>query len=130
MGEWPVTNVARVALSCTCLARIIHEGLLEKDINRGLVRFRSQCKFSIKMDSKFETLSLTPTCSSPWVPADPERTSPCAAGSPPGVQRRKAGTDHRAVVVRPWRREYRKASALAGCGKTMWIRQNVDGPHV
>lgn len=67
MGEWPVTNVARVALSCTCLARIIHEDLLEKDINRGLVRFRSQCKFSFKMDFKFETLSLTPTRSSPWV---------------------------------------------------------------
>src|SRR6266849_1059575 len=26
MGEGLVTNVARVALSCTCLARIIHEG--------------------------------------------------------------------------------------------------------
>jgi hypothetical protein len=26
MGEWLVTNVTRVALSCTCLARIIHEG--------------------------------------------------------------------------------------------------------
>ncbi len=26
MGEGLVTNVARVVLSCTCLARIIHEG--------------------------------------------------------------------------------------------------------
>lgn len=67
MGEWLVTNVARVALSCTCLPRIIHKGLLEKDINRELVSFRSRCKFSFEMDSKFEVLALTLTRSSPWV---------------------------------------------------------------
>jgi hypothetical protein len=130
MGEWLVTNVARVTLSCTCLPRIIHEGMLEKDINRELFSFRSQCKFSFEMYSKFEVLALTLTRSTPWVPGGPKRISPGSAGSPPGVQRRKVGTDHRTVVVRPRRREYRKASALAGCGKTMWIRQNVDGPHV
>ena len=112
MGEELVTNVTRVALSCTCLPRIIHEGLLEKDINRELVSFRSPCKFSFEMDSKFEVLAVTLTRSSPWVPGGPKRTSPGAAGSPPGVQRRKAGTDHRTVVVRPRRREYRKASTL------------------
>ena len=31
-------------------------------------------------------------------------------GVPPDVRRRKAGTDRRTVVVRPWRREYRKVS--------------------
>ena len=76
MGEGLFTNVARVALSCTCSARIIHEGLLEKDINRGLVSFQSQRKFSFEMDFKFETLSLTLTRSSPWVPGGPKRTSP------------------------------------------------------
>lgn len=49
MGEGLFTNVARVALSCTCSARIIHEGLLEKDINRGLVSFQSQHKFSFEI---------------------------------------------------------------------------------
>lgn len=50
---------------------------LEKDINRGLVNFRSQRKFSFEIDFKFETLSLTLTRSSPlWVPGGPKRTSP------------------------------------------------------
>ena len=50
---------------------------LEKDINRGLVNFRSQRKVSFEMDFKFETLSLTLTRSSPlWVPGGPKRTSP------------------------------------------------------
>ncbi|MDP1946204.1 MAG: hypothetical protein Q8L77_01780 [Nitrospirota bacterium] len=49
---------------------------LEKDINRGLVNFRSQRKFSFEMDFKFETLALTLTRSSPWVPDGPKRTSP------------------------------------------------------
>ena len=48
---------------------------LEKDINRGLVSFRSQRKFSFKMDFRFETLFLT-LRSSPWVPGGPKRTSP------------------------------------------------------
>ena len=93
LGKDLFTNVARVALSCTCSSRIIHEGLLEKDINRGLVNFQSQRKFGFEMDFRFETSSLT-LRSSPWVPAGPKRTLPGAVGSPPGVQRRKAGTDH------------------------------------
>ena len=58
-------NVARVSLSCTCSSRIIHKGLLVKDINRGLVNFQSQRKFSFEMDFKFEALALTLTRSSP-----------------------------------------------------------------
>ena len=49
---------------------------LEKSINDGLVSFRSQRKFSFELDFKFETLSLTLTRSSPWVPGVPKRTSP------------------------------------------------------
>lgn len=49
---------------------------LEKSINDGLVSFRSQRKFSFELDFKFETLSLTLTRSSPWVPGGPKRTSP------------------------------------------------------
>ena len=40
----------------------------------------------------------------------PERPSGESGGAPPGVRRRKAGTDHRTMVARPWRREYRKVS--------------------
>jgi hypothetical protein len=48
---------------------------LENCIDRGLTRFLR--KFNFKMDFKFETLSLTPTRSSPlWVPGGPKRTSP------------------------------------------------------
>lgn len=49
---------------------------VEKDINRGLVNFRSQRKFSFEIDFQFETLSLTLTRSSPlWVPDGPKRSS-------------------------------------------------------
>ena len=47
---------------------------LEKSIDSGLASFLS--KFNFKMDFKFETLSLTLTRSSPWVPGAPKRTSP------------------------------------------------------
>ena len=48
---------------------------LEKSINKGLASFLT--KFNFKMDFKFDTLSLTPTRSSPlWVPGGPKRTLP------------------------------------------------------
>ena len=47
---------------------------LEKSIDSGLASFLS--KFNFKMDFKFETLALTLTRSSPWMPGGPKRTSP------------------------------------------------------
>ena len=52
MGERLVTNVARVALSCTCLARIIREGLYytrryaaATSLTSGLMRFEAVYTF-------------------------------------------------------------------------------------
>lgn len=65
----PASYYAPYNLSCNL-------SWLEDCINRGLVSFRSQRKFSFEMDFKFETLSLTLTRSSPWVTGGPKRTSP------------------------------------------------------
>lgn len=49
---------------------------LEVCIDRGLGSFLANRGLSFQMDFKFETLSLTLTRSSPWVPDGPKRTSP------------------------------------------------------
>ena len=49
---------------------------LEICIDRGLGSFLANRGLSFQMDFKFETLSLTLTRSSPWVPDGPKRTSP------------------------------------------------------
>jgi hypothetical protein len=51
---------------------------LEKSIDKGLTSFLSKRKHSLNLEMKFrfETLSLTLTRSSPWVPDGPKRTSP------------------------------------------------------
>ena len=103
--------------------RIIHEGLLEKDINRELVSFRSQCKFSFEMDSKFEVLALTLTRSSPWVPGGPKRTSPGAAGPCPASREGKP-----VLTTAPWSSDYGDGntgrlqpwSAVKGAPRKAW----------
>jgi hypothetical protein len=49
---------------------------LEVCIDRGLANFLANRELSFLMDFKFETLALTLTRSSPWVPGGPKRTSP------------------------------------------------------
>ena len=131
MGEGLVSNVARVVLSCTCLARIIHEGLLEKDINRGLVRFRSQCKFSFKMDFKFETLSLTPTRSSPWARLVQSEHRRERRGPRPGSRKGKP-----VLTIAPWSSDHGDGntgrlqlwSAVEGAPREAWERRTGRHP--
>ncbi len=48
--------------------------------------------------------------------------------APPGIRRRKAGTDHRTVVAGPRRREYRKASAPDCRGRDAAEGAGAKGP--
>src|SRR2546429_2990384 len=46
-----------------------------------------------------------------------ERTFAGAAGTPPGIRRRKAGTDQGTAITRSWLREFRKGSASERRGR-------------
>jgi hypothetical protein len=55
MGERLLTNVARVALSCTCLARIIREGLY---YNRRYAAATSLTSGSMPFEAVYTFLSM------------------------------------------------------------------------